>query len=422
MKLLSLALRNLRRDLVGALLLATAVAAGVGALTFFVGLGRGVKQGLRQLFPEAERVVQVVPPQLRLGGLLEPKLDDAAVARLRALPDVQAAFREMLLRVPASSVYRGRFFGADLNMGIEVSALGVDRGLVAADLPPDEPFAWDGAGALPACVSDRLLALYDTTFAPPRGLPHLTASAVLGFTLPVTVGRSLVGASARGPEESVAARVACVSSRALLAGLTLPLETVRAMNRREGADALDYSSVALIASREDAVPAIEAGVRRMGLEVDDSERRGATLAGRAAALVTYALSGLSFLVTALAALGIGQTLGLSVRARRHEIGLLRALGATPADAAALVLWEAATVGTFGGGLGLAAALLAGRGADWALARWLPDFPGRPETLVALDPGLLAAGLLLSVLAAALGALAPARAAARLDPARTLAGG
>ena len=427
MRLAWLAFRNLRRDLTGALLLAAAVAAGVGALAFFVGLGSGVTQAVRGLFPAAERMVEVVPPRLRLGGLLGARLDDGAVARLRALPGVQDAYREMLLRRPASSVYRGRFFGADLDMGVEIAMLGVDRGLIEPDLPPGEAVQWgaDTRPALPACVSDRLLALYDTTFAPPRGLPHLTASAVLGFTLPVTVGRSLVGGAppaANPPPEDVAVRIGCVSSRALLAGLTVPLEAVRAMNRSAGLDSEGYSSVALLAATEDEVPRIEASVRGMGFEIDDSERRGAALAGRVVALVTLTLSGLSLLVTALAALGIGQTLTLSVRARRREIGILRALGATPGDAAALVLWEAATVGALGGALGGAAAALAARWADWAFARYLPDFPGRPAAFVSLAPALLGGTVILAVGAAMLGAFGPARAAARLDPARTLAGG
>jgi len=111
-----------------------------------------------------------------------------------------------------------------------------------------------------------------------------------------------------------------------------------------------------------------------------------------------------------------------VRARRREIGILRALGATPGDAAALVLWEAATVGALGGALGGAAAALAARWADWAFARYLPDFPGRPAAFVSLAPALLGGTVILAVGAAMLGAFGPARAAARLDPARTLAGG
>jgi hypothetical protein len=418
-RLWRLALGNLRRDLGGAVLLALTVAAGVGMLTFFVALGRGVTTDLHRLFPEAERRMEVVPPRVQLGGLFGVRLDDQALARLRTLPGVAGAEREMALRVPASSVYRGRFFGADLNMGIEVAVLGVERAFVAQDLPAGEAFEWPGSGPVPACVSDRLLAIYDTTFAPTRGLPYLTASAVVGFTLPVTVGRSLVASSGPGPEVVVSARIACVSPRALLAGLTLPLSAVRSWNRQAGVDAESYSAVALTAAAEDEVPALEEEVRRMGFAIDDSERRGASVAGKAAAIFTLVLGLLSLLITALAATGISQSLTLSVRSRRREIGLLRALGATPGDAAALVLWEAATLGLLGGLVGLIGALGAARLADQVALGLLPQFPGRPETLFALRPGLAIAALGLALVAALAGALAPARLAARLDPARSL---
>jgi hypothetical protein len=388
-------------------------------LTFFVALGRGVTTDLHRLFPEAERRMEVVPPRVQLGGLFGVRLDDQALARLRTLPGVAGAEREMALRVPASSVYRGRFFGADLNMGIEVAVLGVERAFVAQDLPAGEAFEWPGSGPVPACVSDRLLAIYDTTFAPTRGLPYLTASAVVGFTLPVTVGRSLVASSGPGPEVVVSARIACVSPRALLAGLTLPLSAVRSWNRQAGVDAESYSAVALTAAAEDEVPALEEEVRRMGFAIDDSERRGASVAGKAAAIFTLVLGLLSLLITALAATGISQSLTLSVRSRRREIGLLRALGATPGDAAALVLWEAATLGLLGGLVGLIGALGAARLADQVALGLLPQFPGRPETLFALRPGLAIAALGLALVAALAGALAPARLAARLDPARSL---
>ena len=419
MRLWRLALGNLRRDLAGAALLTVAVAVGVGMLTFFVALGRGVTADLRQLFPEAQRRVEVVAPRVQLGGLFGVALDEKMIVRLRDLPAVQRLDREMQLRVPASSVYRGRFFGADLNMGVEVAILGVERSFVAHDLPAGERFEWTGKGPVPACVSDRLLAIYDTTFAPSRGLPYLTPSAILGFSLPVTVGRSLVAASGPGPEVTVSAQLACVSPRALLAGLTVPLEVVRGWNRRAGADAETYSAVSLTAKEEDEVPALEEAVRRMGLSVDDSDRQGVSLAGRAAAVFTLVLGLLALLFSGLAAISISQSLTLSVRARRTEIGLLRALGATPGDAAALVLWEAAMVGILGGILGLGGALGASRVADEVAFSLLPLFPGRPETLFNMDPALAVMGLGLALCSAFVGALAPARLAAAMDPARSL---
>ena len=421
MRLWRVAIGNLRRDLGSSLLLSLAVASGVGALIFFVALGRGVTRELRRLFPEAARTVEVIPAHVRLGGLLGGRLDDAAVARLAAIPGVHSASRKMMLRAAASSIYRGSFFGTPLDLAVEIAAVGVEPGLVAPDLLPGESFSVRPGAPIPACVSDRLLALYNTTFAPSRGLPPLAPSLLAGFTLPVTIGRSLVAPIGSGPVETVPIRIVCVSPRALLAGLTVPLEVVRSWNLRRGLDAESYSSVALAVAAEDELPAVVEAVQAMGFSVDESERTGARAAGGAAALVTLVLELLAWLVTGLAAAGIGQALTATVRSRRREIGLLRALGATPWEAAGLVLWEAAVIGLCGGILGVALGLLAAVGIDRIALRQLPSFPGKPATLFALSWGLCLAGIAVGCAAGQLGAFLPARLAARLDPTRALAG-
>ncbi len=418
-RLARFAIGDLSRDLAGALLLGLAIAAGAGGLFFFGGLGRGAARAVRRIFPDADRTIEIVPPALRLGGLFTTPLDDAAVARLRALPGVAAVERQMLLRVPASSTFRGAFFGAPLDVSFEVAAVGVDRGLIAPDLPGGARWEAPAGGPVPACISDRLLALYDTVFAPSRGLPSLSPSAVRGFVLPVTVGRSLVGPAA-GPVAEVAARVDCVSPRAMLAGLTVPLPLVREWNRAAGRDAATYSSVALTARSADLVPGLCAAVERLGLAVDPESGRIGKVVGEAVALATLVFSALALLAAGLAAAAIGQVFMLSVRVRRREIGLLRALGAAPGGAAAFVLWQAAAVGLSGGVAGVALAAAAARAADRVFAAMLPAFPGRPETLFAFSPVLVAAALSLSLGAALAGAAAPARAAARLSPARALA--
>jgi putative ABC transport system permease protein len=95
------------------------------------------------------------------------------------------------------------------------------------------------------------------------------------------------------------------------------------------------------------------------------------------------------------------------------------VGAAPADVRRIVLLEGAIVGLAGGIAGALLALAAARLADRVAVRLLPDFPFRPETFFAFPAWVAALGLAVPVLAAVLGALAPAAAAARVDPARTL---
>jgi ABC-type antimicrobial peptide transport system permease subunit len=55
------------------------------------------------------------------------------------------------------------------------------------------------------------------------------------------------------------------------------------------------------------------------------------------------------------------------------------------------------------------------------ARMLPEFPFKPDTFFLVPAWLPVLGLALGVIAAVAGAILPARRAARIDPARVLAG-
>jgi len=410
-------LRTLAADPGGFVLLALALALGVAALCLFGTLGVGLQRTLQRLFPDSDRTLQVVPPRLALGGL-SAKLDDAMLERLRAQPGVASASPRMLLRVPAVSFYQGDFFGHALNFAVEIAAQGVEPRLLQADLPPGEPFAELNGRALPACVSDGLLAIYNGTFAPARGLPQLSPKLLLGFELPVTVGRTFFN---EGPKASqtVTARVVCVSPRALLAGLTLPLDTVRRLNRAYGQDADGYSSVSLVADSPAGLERLRLRVADLGLAVDDTEG-GVRALGRAASVGAFVLLLLGALLLVLAVASIGQALMLSVRGRTAEIGLLRALGATRTDVAAWVLAQALVIGVTGGVLGVAVASLVGMALGGVLGRSLTDSALPIGGLLAFDPSIAVVALAAGILAALAGAYLPARFAARLDPAHAMA--
>ena len=99
----------------------------------------------------------------------------------------------------------------------------------------------------------------------------------------------------------------------------------------------------------------------------------------------------------IAAMGIANTIALSVHERTRELGLLRAVGTTRTQLRRMVRWEAVIVSTFGtiGGVGL------GIGLGWALTRAvLADSASSPFALpVSTLVIILIAGLVIGVLAA-----------------------
>lgn len=426
-KLSRLVLGNLVRELRTVLVSAGGVMLGVGCLIFFLALGAGLQGVVAEVFPISTREVEVVAPQVSLGSLLgEHRLDEAAVATLGALPGVAQAFPKMALRIPAVTLYNGLFFGKEIHMGLEMVAVGVPAALLGPDVKrPFEDPGPDGearGAPIPAIANRRLLELYNKAFAPQRGLPRLTDSMVVGFTFPVVLGKSFVaGRTLAGAQESALMLVG-FSDRATLAGVSLPLQTVRRLNARYGMDSETYSSVLLRARGAGDVNGIADQVKKLGFELDDSERNRALQIGEAVKLVAVALSLLAALITALAAVNIAQALYANVRERRREIGILRAVGATHGDVQALFLVEAAAIGLGGGLFGMVLSRAAAAGLDWLARTRLPDFPFKPQSFFEFQAWMVCTGLVVGVLAALAGAFLPARAAARLDPASALSGG
>ena len=87
------------------------------------------------------------------------------------------------------------------------------------------------------------------------------------------------------------------------------------------------------------------------------------------------------------------------------------IGETPGPRSrAFVAWTLA----YGKWLWIAALLL-----DWFAKNHLPDFPFKPQSFFHFGLGHLLLGMGVALLAALTGAFFPARAAARLDPAKAL---
>jgi hypothetical protein len=421
-RLARLVQRNLQRNRRSFVASAFGVALGAGCLVFFLALGQGLSRAAEELFPAASRELEVVLPQVELGALLGGgrRLDDAAVAELSRLPGAQRAFPKMGLRFPSVTRYNGLFFGKEIHMGLELVGIGLAPELVASEtrMPFADP-GDDPKRPIPVVINPRLLEIYNKVFAPQRQLPRISEEMITGFTFPVELGRSwAVARNMPNPQES-ALQIVGFSEHATLAGVSLPLESVRRWNRFFGQDAESYSSVLLQASGAGELSALAAAVRARGFEIDETERTRALQIGAAVRLASLALSLLAVLITGLAAVNIAQAFHTAVRERRRELGVLRAVGASSTDVQRLVLAEASATGLAGGLAGVLGAWATGALLNHLARTRLPDFPFKPERLLHFSPWMLLVGLAVALLAALAGAWLPAREAAALDPARAL---
>jgi putative ABC transport system permease protein len=134
-------------------------------------------------------------------------------------------------------------------------------------------------------------------------------------------------------------------------------------------------------------------------------------------LIAIACTFVALVALAVAALGITNTMLMSVLERTHEIGVMKALGARDGEVSLLFLVEGALTGVAGSLVGLAASWLVSFPGD-RLAEWLVERQTQMRlegTVFAFPVWLLLGVPLLVCLVTTAAAVYPARRAARVDP-------
>ncbi len=120
-------------------------------------------------------------------------------------------------------------------------------------------------------------------------------------------------------------------------------------------------------------------------------------------------------VMVVVALGIASVLVVSVVQKRREIGILRAMGATRGQVLRIFLLQGAIVGALGSAFGVLLAL----GFIWVFTTLVRGADGLPLFAITLSPALALQVAAVATVCGVLAAVAPARSAAKLDPAQAI---
>ncbi|MGH7571877.1 MAG: ABC transporter permease [Gemmatimonadota bacterium] len=415
------AAHEVRRHGLRALLLAGGVALGVALIVFLLAFVGGTRKAIMDRVVSSLPITHltVVPRAFSLSVLRFESpfstLDETAAQRIAAIEGVERVMPMAGLRVPAR--LRADFYGQ--GFVTDTGVFGIEAALVLDQLPPDAAFHPDAAGPVPAVISEDLIDMYNTGFAKANDLPQLTPEILRGRDATLLLGSSSFNPRVGMETRPVAVRLVGVSDRVPLVGISVPLEVVNGWNAElAGETSPQYVQMTVVARRAEEVDRIAGQIEAMGWTVTT----GREIASRVRTLTDVlgaAFGTIGLVVLAVAGIGIGNALLLSVMERRHEIGIFRSVGASRGDIRLLFLVEAALIGLLGAVTGIALAAGAAWVADRVLDRFLPDLPLLPESFFVLSWPILLTGLSLGVLVSVLAAVLPAHRAARLDPARTL---
>jgi putative ABC transport system permease protein len=209
--------------------------------------------------------------------------------------------------------------------------------------------------------------------------------------------------------------------QSLYSDVLLPLETAQDLAfRLPDSRERGLNRVTITVDDEDNVEAVAEQVKEMGLHhfalVEIAQRVKLNLL-----LISLATAFVAGVALVVAALGITNTMLMTVLERTHEIGVMKAVGARDIHIQLIFLVEGALIGLTGGLLGL-------------LCGWLASFPLNAvarsivekqthnrleESLFVFPPELMAGIVGFAALVTTLAAVYPARRAARVNPVTAL---
>jgi putative ABC transport system permease protein len=183
---------------------------------------------------------------------------------------------------------------------------------------------------------------------------------------------------------------------------------------RDGYDSLTVKAVSL----NDALQIVEL-LEERGFRVE-TLKTTLDIANRALSIMQTMLGSIGGLALFVAAIGIANTMIMSVYERTCEIGILKAVGASPGNIRLLFVVEAALIGLLGGVVGVIAGWLLGLGLNEAFLIYFDymDVPMR-GTFFFVTGWLVALALGFATVVGLLAGLYPAARAARLDPLEAL---
>lgn len=359
--------------------------------------------------------------QLAKGGPLagirvatEVSRDD--VEAMRRLPDVDAVLPVLATEVRVLSIpdepTPTTAPGAPTPPAVPAQ---IELRLVGADLrQPGKLPITVLAGRLPGATSRTEVAVTQELFER-LGITEQQAATLIGREVVLRSDRFQGRNGPTTTRSTRAAIVGVVAQEAARGDLIAPLPVVErtaawARPRR----GLSYDGAFVVALRLDRVAPARQQLSGLGFASTAPENLIASVQ-RYLHVVEIVLGAIGLIALVIAGLGIANALFASVRERRQEIGVLKAIGARDRDVRRVFLIEAAALGFVGGTIGTFLGWLVSRLVAAVVNGYLSQF-GLRGAEVALPWRVVVAGILGSTVLALVAGTLPAARAARL-PAR-----
>jgi putative ABC transport system permease protein len=256
----------------------------------------------------------------------------------------------------------------------------------------------------------QLVEIGDREFKIARIMPEFGEQADIQLVMDLHDAQQVLGKPGR-INQILALNCKCKGNRlsVIRAELEGVLPETKVTEQKTNADAREKQRDLVEVARKQQLEEVQANLQR----VEENRERQHASGQQQVAKMSRLIAVITPLAVLASALFVGLLTWLNVRERQPEIGVLRALGKSAWDVAALFFGKAMLLGLIGGAAGC------------LLGWWLSPLVGRvamelDPALFRVDPRLIAAALAGAPLVAVLASYLPTLLAVSQDPAQVLA--
>ncbi len=197
----------------------------------------------------------------------------------------------------------------------------------------------------------------------------------------------------------------------------IPLKTIQ--KKLEELDIKNYDQVKVQVISKGKLSEVQSKIEQMGFKASSIKTSQIDEINKIFVIVKIILACFGIIALFVASIGIFNTMTISFLERTHEIGIMKALGATNKSIKRLFNYESAIIGLVGGVIGVAVGYLSGLGINSLINFLAKTFEGEAQAIF-YTPFYFAIGtILFSVIVSYIAGIYPARRASRLNPLEAL---
>lgn len=387
-----LAFGNLARNKMRTVLTVMGVVVGIGAIIFLVSLGFGLQQLMvRQVANLDALTVVTIRPNPEKNKVINKE----AVERFRGLADISDV--SPILTYPAQIIKEGGNPSETIINGVNPKYLKLED--IKTDIGKGE---FSSEEAKEAIISASVL----------KNLGVTDGKELVGKELNFRIIQLDDSGNIKKGHENDTTKLKIVGISSESKFTYVPLGVLERFGKEK------YSSVKVKVVQRKQVASVRKTIESMGYPTN-SVKDTVDQIENAFTIVRSVLFGFGFIALAVAAIGIFNTMTISLLERTHEIGIMKAIGARDNDISRIFTMEASIIGFLGGVLGVFSGWTMGVLINMLVNFLATSVGGQPNNFFYMPLGFAGWVILFSFAVSTLAGVWPARRASKLNPLEAL---